>query len=98
MIYKIVFSKIAVKNIDDAFEYYSKAVSNKLSNDFLIDLNKSFYSLEINPFYQFHDKNYRFLPLKKFPFVLFFIVDEIKKMVYVNAVFHTSQNPSKFTE
>ncbi len=95
MSYKIIVSPIAVKNLDDAVEYYVSNVSKKVAFNFLKDFKKTYKTLQINPFYQIHDNNYRFLPFDKFPFVAFFIIEEISKTVFLNAVFHTSQNPKK---
>ena len=57
---------------------------------------KTYKALQIKPFFQFHDNNYRFLSFNKFPYIAFFIVDEPGKNVFLNAVFHTSQNPDKY--
>jgi toxin ParE1/3/4 len=62
----------------------------------LNDYQKIYKALQLNPYYRFHDKNYRFLPFSKFPFVAFFIVDESSETVFLNAVFQTSQNPEKY--
>ena len=96
MSYKIIVSPIASKNISDAVSYYVEKVSKKVANDFLKDYKKVIKALQKNPFYQFHDINYRFLPFDKFPYIAFFIVDEPSKTVFLNAVFHTSQNPIKY--
>lgn len=96
MIYKIIVSPIASKNIDDAITYYLKETSKKVANDFLKDYKKTYKALQKNPFYQFHDTNYRFLPFDKFPYIAFYIVDETNQTVYLNAIFHTSQNPNKY--
>ena len=98
MNYKIIVSPIASKNIEDAVEYYIKEATTKVASDFLNDFKSTYKALKKNPFYQFHDNNYRFLPFDKFPYVAFFIVDELSKTVFLNAVFHTSQNPSKYPD
>ena len=96
MNYKIIVSPIASKNIEEALEYYISKVSKKVALDFLKDYRKTYKALQTNPFYQFHDNNYRFLPFDKFPYIAFFIVDEPSQTVFLNAVFHTSQNPNKY--
>ncbi len=96
MNYKVIVSPIASKNIEDAVEYYSQKVSQKVALDFLNDYKMTYKALQKNPFYRFHDNNYRFIPFSKFPYIAFFILDESSKTVFLNAVFHTSQNPSKF--
>ncbi|MQP25254.1 type II toxin-antitoxin system RelE/ParE family toxin [Flavobacterium sp. LMO8] len=95
MAYKIIVSPIAIKNIDNAVNYYIEEVSKKVAIDFLNDYKKTYKDLQKNPFYSFHDSNYRYLPFKKFPFIAFFLVDEPTKTVFLNAVFNTHQNPNK---
>lgn len=96
MRYKVLLSKIAQQNIEQAIDYYISTVNKKVATQFLRDFKKTYKSLQINPFYQFHDNNYRFLPFSKFPYIAFFIVDEKDKTVLINAIFHTSQNPIKY--
>lgn len=96
MSYKIIVSPIASKNIEDAVEYYVHEVNKKVALDFLADYKNTYKALQKNPFYQFHDNNYRFLPFKKFKYVAFFIVDEASKTVFLNAVFNTWQDPVKY--
>jgi plasmid stabilization system protein ParE len=96
MSYNIIVSPIALKNIEEAVEYYILKANKKIALDFLNDYKKTYKTLQLNPFYQFHDNNYSFFPFKKFPYIAFFIVDEISKTVFLNAVFHTSQNPDKY--
>jgi len=96
MNYKVIVSPIASKNIEDAAEYYIHQVSKKVALDFLNDFKVTCKAVQKNPFYRYHDNNYRFIPFSKFPYIVFFILDESSKTVFLNAVFHTSQNPSKF--
>lgn len=96
MNYKIIVSPIALKNIEEAVEYYILKAIKKVAKDFLNDYRKVYKALQINPFYKIHDNNYRFLPFKKFPYVAFFMIDELSKTVFLNAVFHTSQNPENY--
>lgn len=95
MAYKVIVSPIAIKNIDNSVTYYAEKVSKKVALDFLNDYKKTYKDLQKNPFYPFHDSNYRYLPFKKFPFIAFFLVDEPTKTVFLNAVFNTHQNPDK---
>lgn len=98
MKFKIIVSPTASKNIQDAVEYYIYKASKKVALNFLKEYRKIYKALQINPFYQFHDTNYRFLPFDKFPYIVFFIVDEPSNTVFLNAIFHASQNPSKYPD
>ncbi|WP_339888444.1 type II toxin-antitoxin system RelE/ParE family toxin [uncultured Flavobacterium sp.] len=98
MNFKVSLSHNAIKNIDNSIEYYILEANKKVAQNFLKDFKEVYKALEKNPFYQFHDLNYRFLPFKKFPYIVFYIIDEANKNVLINAVFHTSQNPKKISK
>ena len=83
------------KNLQDAIEYYIGKAGKKVASNFLNDYKSVYKALQINPFYQFHDTNYRFLPFNNFPYIAFFIADEDSKTVFLNAVFNTFQDPQK---
>ena len=81
--------------MQDAVEYYIKKAGKIVASNFLNDYKSVYKALQINPFYQFHHKNYRFLPFNNFLYIVFFIVDEDSKTVFMNAVFNTFQDPQK---
>lgn len=95
MVYKLVILPRAQQEIIDAFDYYNK-ISKTVLNAFNRDLEDVYQSLESNPFYQLKYKNLRGIPFKKFPFLIFFSVEEAEKKVYIYSVFHTSQNPKSY--
>lgn len=97
MAYKVFISNIAYKNIHNAVTYYTENASKKIATEFLKDFEKIYKNLGINPYYQYHDTNYRFIPFSKFPFIAFFLIDKTNKTVDLNAIFHTSQNTDKYT-
>ena len=87
MNYKIIVSTIASKNIEDAVEYYLYKVNKKVALDFLKEYRKTYKTLQINPFYQFHDKNYRFFPFDKFPYIAFFYCGRSYKNCFLKRYF-----------
>ncbi|MFN7044941.1 MAG: hypothetical protein ACK4M1_07065 [Flavobacterium sp.] len=46
MAYKIIVSPIAIKNIDNAVNYYIEEVSKKVALDFLNDYKKTYKDLQ----------------------------------------------------
>ncbi len=70
--------------------------SPDLVSIFLNSVNNSFSILEENPFYQIRYDDVRCLPIKKFPFMAHFTVDEIELLVKVYALVNTYRNPEKF--
>lgn len=93
--YKLVILPRAQQELIDAFDYYNK-ISVTVLKAFNSDLEDVYQSLEKNPFYQLKYKNLRGVPFKKFPFLMFFSIEEIEKIVYIYSVFHTSQNPETY--
>ena len=49
-----------------------------------------------NPFFEIKIKNYRVLPLSKFPYIIIYKILEDTKIVDIVSIFHTSQNPKKY--
>ena len=93
--YKIRFSDIADQEIDQAVEYHGGNSENGEYN-FKAQLNQALDTLELNPFFQFRYKNIRALPFKSLPYLVFFEVDEVDKIVYIYSVFNTHQDPQKY--
>jgi plasmid stabilization system protein ParE len=96
MNYKISVSTEAKKNLKDATNFYSEKAGKSVALNFLNDYKHLVSVLKINQYFQIRYKNYRALPFSKFPYIAFFIVDEPSKTIFINAIFHTSQNPSKY--
>ena len=95
MDYKIRISPIAKANIKDAVSYYKNKASTKVALNFVKDYEQTLQKIKQNPFYQIYYKNFRGLPFKKYPYIIFFQVDENKKLISINAVFQGNQNIDK---
>ncbi len=95
MSYKINLEKGAKLDIDDALFYYRNNVSKRVAKNFSADVRKGFKAIKINPYYRQYANGYRGLPLKKFPYIIFFKIDEENKIIFINSVFETHQEPKK---
>lgn len=91
----ILIDPRASQDVQEAINYYDNQQIG-LGKKFESELNKYIIALEKNPFYHIRYNNVRCLPLKKFPFMLHFSVEEEKKMVTIHAVFHTSLDIKKW--
>jgi hypothetical protein len=92
MKWKVTLSVRAKSQIDTHFRYYELQQAG-LGERFLDVLLEHVDILERTPFAQLRYDNVRCIPVKGFPFMLHFTVDEAKKSVNVQAVIHTSLNP-----
>ncbi len=45
---------------------------------------------------EYYNNENRGLPMKKFPYMIIFKMDEPEQTVFMKAIFHTSQNPEKY--
>lgn len=95
MDYKVHISPFTKIGIAEAIEYYSE-INDKLPQKLMEELYSNYESLKFNPHYQKRYKEVRGLPLKNFPYLFLFTVDEDRKKVEVLSFFHTSQNPKKY--
>ncbi|WHF51552.1 type II toxin-antitoxin system RelE/ParE family toxin [Chryseobacterium gotjawalense] len=98
MVYKIVLTPDAERQLDDAVTYYKKVVSTKVAKLFLQDYKKTYMDILKTKYFQFFFEDFRGVPMKKFPYIIFYTIDENQKIIIIKAVFHTSQNPEKYRE
>lgn len=95
MSYKILIEPRAVLDIQDAVDYYDFRQLG-LGAYFFKTLEEHIEVLSNNPLFQIRYKDYRGLPIQKFPFIILYFTDEEKKTVYIVSVFNTSLNPKKY--
>ena len=90
MAYKIQVSSRAQIEIENASEFY---IQNSLNAPrwFIESLQESYKTLSINPHFEIRYKNVRAYKMKRFPFSLFFTVDEKKKIIRILSCFHNAR-------
>lgn len=95
MIFEVVIEPRAILDIQEAINYYESKQEN-LGEHFYQVINEHIEILTQNPFFQVRYKDYHGLPVKNFPFIIFYFIDEKLKIVNIISVFNTSMNPSKY--
>lgn len=93
--FKILISPRAEKEIENALEYYTE-IHFDLGHHFYNQLKLSYKNLISNPYYIEKHKNIRAFPIKKFPYLLFYVIYEEEKLIRILSCFHTSKNPKKY--
>ena len=94
MTYQVITSPRAKKEIANALDYYN-LYSNETPINFINALEDCYHLLADNPFYRVSYKNIRVLKLKKFPYSLYFKVNEDRQVVRVLACFHNKRDPDR---
>jgi len=82
----------AQREIEDAIDYYSLNSINA-PKQFVFFIEYAYKSLEISPFFKIRYKNIRALKIKKFPYSLYFVVNEKNNLVRILSCFHHKRNP-----
>jgi plasmid stabilization system protein ParE len=94
MAYKIIVSPRAQKEIENAIDFYA-LYSENAPEKFILALKHSYKALAINPFFTVFYKNIRGLKIEKFPYSLYFTINEELNTVKVLSCFHNKRNPRK---
>jgi hypothetical protein len=94
MAFITVIDPLALEDVQRAIDFYDEKRVG-LGEKFNTAFDKHIAALSINPFYQLRYKDYRALPIKKFPYLILFYIVESSQTVYIVSVFNTSQDTDK---
>lgn len=97
MSFKIIIEPEARLDIQEAIDWYNKQQKG-LGKKFHSAVLKHINSLIKNPNFEIRYDSVHCLPLKNFPFMIHFTIDNAKKLVAIRAVFHTSLNPTNWNK
>jgi plasmid stabilization system protein ParE len=92
MVFNLLIDFRAHQDIDEAMEYYiskNPLVALKLYQR----IQDAYAALESNPFFEIRYLDYRCLPVKDFPYMFHFSVDERKGIVRIHAFINTFRKP-----
>ena len=92
MEYKIVVSPRALYEMEDAIDYYAQ-FSKIVPSQFIGEINRIYSIIQHHPFFSICYKNIRTIPLKGFPYSLYYVVDESLFIVRILACFHQHRHP-----
>jgi predicted ester cyclase len=90
--FKIRIEPEAHQDIQEAIDWYNQQQQG-LGRGFHTEVKSSFKKLKIHPFFQVRYDNVHCFPLKKFPYMIHYTVDEGNKQIIIRAVFNTSRKP-----
>jgi plasmid stabilization system protein ParE len=95
MAYNLIVSPRAQKEIENAIDYYL-LYSIDAPKNFIEALQVVYTSLEQTPLQnRIRYKNVRALKLKKFPYLVYYTINDNKQTVRLLSCFHSKRNPKK---
>jgi plasmid stabilization system protein ParE len=93
MSYKIKLLPIALKDLKEAKKWYADK-NEKLAIEFKHEVNKEIdYIKQYPEHYQLRYKELRQSLVTRFPYAIFYLVEEEQKRIVFFGVLHTSRNP-----
>jgi len=97
-LYKVTIGIAALLDIQEVTNWYNECLP-KLGSRFQHVVKQQIGTLKINA----HGYNNRYrdvhcMPVKKFPYLIHFTIDNINRIVEVFAIIHTSRNPDIWEE
>lgn len=96
MTFKVLVSDEAKLDLEDTFLYYRNKTGKRIADNFIKDFRNSLKVISKNPFFRIYHDDFRAKPMQTYPFLIFFILDEVQKTIVVSRIFHTSRNPEKY--
>ncbi|MBO6523658.1 MAG: type II toxin-antitoxin system RelE/ParE family toxin [Balneolaceae bacterium] len=97
MAFTTVLDPRAMQDIQQAIDYYDEQQPG-LGEQFEDFVNECLVQLEQNPFFQIRYDDIHCFPLKKYPYMIHFLIDEHKQLITVMAVFNTAKDPKIWKE
>jgi plasmid stabilization system protein ParE len=95
MNYKLILREKALSEIEEAFNWY-EAQQTGLGEKFLEAILHYAKVILKNPnSFKTTYKNFKEIPVKKFPYLIVYFIDERKNKIIILSVFHTSRNPKR---
>lgn len=96
MAYSILITPAATNHIEEATAYYMEHASKKVALKFLQDYKKAVADILKVRYFQVFYLNFRGRMLTKFPYIVFYTLDDEQELIIIKAVFHTAQTPQKY--
>lgn len=93
--FKVIILDEAVLDFNKAIDYY-KEINPKLAKKFFENTNSAFNDLKKNPFYQIRYDEFRMKVVKKFPYIIHYIIFEKTNTVAVFGIRNSYQNPDSY--
>ena len=93
MPHSINLTPASIEDLQSAMDYYNSRSTN-LGFRFTNEVDRSLQAIVKMPFaYGYRHKNVRAKLLNRFPFLIFFIIDDKKSTIEVLRIFNTNQDP-----
>jgi toxin ParE1/3/4 len=94
MAYKIIVSPRAQKEIENAIDFYALYSADAPAH-FIAQLKDAYITLASNPLFEVRYKNIRALKINRFPYLLYYAINESQNTVRILSCFNNKRSPNK---
>ena len=91
--FKVRIRDTAFDDLQDAVDYYG-TINPNLGERFFSIFENALEIIQMNPYFQVRFDDIRSLPLHKFPYSIYFDVDQKRSIINVYAVVHQAADPN----
>jgi plasmid stabilization system protein ParE len=93
MKYAYLFGPLAAKEYEDAFEWYQQR-SEIAADNLIIEVEETIRSICEDPYrYRKTHKDLHEVSLRRYPYYLIYLIDDIRKIITIISLFHHKRNP-----
>ena len=92
MEFKLTLEPLVKLDIQQEINYYNSKQKG-LGKRFHSEVKRAFVAIKKNPFYQIRYDNIHCLPVKSFPAMVHFTINEQTKTIIIRAIINTNKNP-----
>jgi toxin ParE1/3/4 len=93
--YRLEIKDEVFDDIQNGIDYYNSGITG-LGRRFFAAVQHEYKAIVKNPFFQVRYENVRCVPIRKFPCMIHFIVEEEKKRIVVIGIINTYLDPQKW--
>jgi toxin ParE1/3/4 len=94
MSYSIIVSPRAQNEMAEAVDFYA-CRSRRAAANFVILINQTYQTLSTHPFFQKYHKEVRAIKIPRYPYLLYFTINEKQQTVKILSCFHSCRHPAK---
>jgi toxin ParE1/3/4 len=90
MDFKVLIGPEAYQDIQQGIDWYEQQRED-FGHKFYAEVENTLNLVKSNPYFQVRYGRVRCIPLKKFPYMIHFTIDESNKTISIQSILHTSR-------
>ena len=98
LLYRISNTPRTESELESAINYYQEVANDRVAENFINEFVRILDFIKNFPFQRRYKGDLRGVSMRKYPYIVFYVVDEIEREIIIKGVFNTYQDVSKYPE